>query len=413
MAPRSLVLHTLRGAGAAAVLAASGCSDDGEVATPPVDSLLEPPAAGRGIQLRMETAIGAGQEVEHCQLFRAPPEGLAIQRDEIRFSSGSHHVLVYLTPYQDFPAVDERGVEFDPSVPMDCSDGPTASFRVNSLVGGSQNASGDSMVAFPPGVAMRVPGNAVLLVNAHYVNATSEPIEPEVRVNLHAVPDDEVETEGGLLFWYHLFVRADAHGQGRATMSCPLAKAVRLGNAQSHMHARGVGYEAALLSPDGTRTAIYENTAWSDVPVKTWDGGLEVPAQSRIEFRCDYVNNGPEDIWQGPRSTDEMCMFLGSYWPADPATSLCSAVAELPNETNFVGADWVGNGEADCPATLGCIQEALSEPGDPMRPATDCVLDSRPASSALVSDLTRCFFMGGSAEECQGEIDACLAEAAD
>ena len=193
-------------------------------------------------------------------------------------------MLVYLTPYQELPTVDERGAPFDPALPTDCSDGPTASFRVTSLVGGSQNAEGDSMVDFPPGVAMRVPGNAVLLVNAHYVNASAEAIEPEVRVNLHSVPDSEVETEGGLLFWYDLFVRVDAHGSGRATMSCPLSKAVRLGNAQSHMHARGVDYQAALLAPDGTRTPIYDNDSWSNVPVKTWADGLEIPAQSRIEF---------------------------------------------------------------------------------------------------------------------------------
>ena len=412
MLTRSLPSWTVLLGSCAAALAISGCSDDAAPDPPPAASLLDPPAEGRGVQLRMSTTIEAGVEAEHCQLFRAPPEGLAIQRDEVRFTAGSHHVLVYLTPYQELPTVDERGVPFDPALPTDCSDGPTASFRVTSLVGGSQNAKGDSMVDFPAGVAMRVPGNAVLLVNAHYVNASAEAIEPEVRVNLHSVPESEVETEGGLLFWYDLFVRVDAHGAGRATMSCPLANAVRLGNAQSHMHARGVDYQAALLAPDGTRTPIYDNDSWANVPVKTWADGLEVPAQSRIEFRCDYMNNGDATVWQGARSTDEMCMFLGSYWPADPTTSLCSSDSEAPLQTNFLGADWVGDGQADCPETLECVQAALQAPGDPMPAGTDCVLAARPESAALASDMVRCFLKGGSPEDCQAPIDACLAESA-
>jgi hypothetical protein len=397
----------------AAVLAVCGCSDDPAPGPQPQSSLLEPPAEGRGVQLRMSTTIDAGVEAEHCQLFHAPPEGLAIQRDEVRFSAGSHHVLVYLTPYQELPTVDDNGVDFDPASPVDCSDGPTDSFQVTSLIAGSQNADGDSMVDFPPGVAMRVPGNAVLLVNAHYVNASAEAIEPEVRVNLHSVPDEEVEIEGGLLFWYDLFVRVDAHGEGRATMSCPLPEAVRLGNAQSHMHARGVGYQAALLAPDGTRTAIYENESWSNVPVKTWADGLEIPAQSRIEFSCDYLNAGDEPVWQGPRSTDEMCMLIGSYWPANTATSLCASDATDPFDTNFLGADWVGAGDSGCAATLECLDTALQAPGDPLPGVTDCMLAARAESAPLTSDVARCILNGGNPDQCKPAIDACLAESAD
>ncbi|MEJ7727598.1 MAG: hypothetical protein WKG00_00105 [Polyangiaceae bacterium] len=115
---------------------------------------------------------------------------------------------------------------------------------------------------------------------------------------------------------------------------------------------------------------------------------------------------------QSHRSTDEMCMFLGSYWPADTATSLCSSDAAAPFETAFIGADWVGDGDSDCAATLECLQTALQQPDDPMPAATDCVLAARPESAAPASDVVRCFFIGGSPEDCQEPIDACLAESA-
>ena len=64
---------------------------------------------------------------------------------------------------------------------------------------------------------------------------------------------------------------------------------------------------------------LYQNTSWQQVPVTRFDGGLAVPARSWIDYWCDYANPESRDVYQGTRSTDEMCMLIGSYYPADPA----------------------------------------------------------------------------------------------
>jgi hypothetical protein len=397
---------------AVAALAFCGCGDD-ETSTPAGTSLLDPPAEGRGVQLRMQTVIDPGLEVEQCQFFRAPAEGLNIQRDEVRFTEGSHHVLVYLTPYMELPTEDELGGPIDASRPFDCSDGPTARWRVSTLVGGSQNATGDSIVEFPEDVAMKVAGGSILMVNAHYINTSSSPIEPEIRVNLHSIPDAQMRAEGGLLFWYDPFIRVGAHSTSRASMSCPLSSDIELSNAQSHMHRRGVGYVAEHVAPDGTRSTLYENTSWADVPVKRWPDALAIPAGSRIEYACSYQNDEDRIVWQGPRSTDEMCMFVASYWPVRPDTSLCASDPEDALGTQSLAADWIGDGEAGCAQTLGCVQTASgSTDGDEVfRGITECVLAARPASSVLVSDVVRCLFTSvDPAADCQAEIQACQAE---
>ena len=395
---------------ALAALAFCGCSDD-ETSTPADGSLLDPPAAGRGVQLRMTTVIDPGVEVEQCQFFRAPSEGLNIQRDEVRFTAGSHHVLVYLTPYAELPTKDELGAAIDPSRPFDCSDGPTARWRVSTLIGGSQNATGDSIVEFPEDVAMKVPAGAVLLVNAHYINSSPSPIEPEVRVNLHSIPDAQMRAEGGLLFWYDPFIRVGAHAASRAAMSCPLASDIELSNAQSHMHRRGIGYTADHVAPDGSRAQIYQNTSWADVPVQRWQDPLAIPAGSRIEYACSYQNDEDRIVWQGPRTSDEMCMFIASYWPADPQTSLCASDPDDPLGTQDLAADWIGDGDAGCAQTLGCVQTASSEAEDQdeaFRGVTECVLAARPESSELVSDVVRCLFVSNDpATQCQAQMQAC------
>lgn len=386
------------------------CSDETESSPPPEDVLLEPPPAGQGVQFRMVTSIEPGDEVEHCQFFRAPPEGLNVNRDEIRFTSGSHHVLLYLTPYEEIPTKNRQGEEVDTSGVFDCSEGPTGSWDVTNLLGGSQNSSGDPTLHFPADVAMKVAPNAVVLMNAHYINPQQEALEPEVRINLFSIPDEQVKTQGGILFFYNAFIRVDPKGEGLATMSCPLPNDITIGNAQSHMHRRGVGYSATLLAPDASPEVIYENDAWEGVPVKTFEDGLSVPGGSRIEYACDYQNAEDRQVYQGPKSTDEMCMFIASYWPADNQVSVCATDPEDTYGTQALNANWVGNGSATCGDTLGCIQNIDSEePQGFFRGLTDCVLAASPEESSYVSNGVRCLLTHADpVADCVPEIQACV-----
>lgn len=395
------------------LLGGLACGDESTTDENPDDVLLAPPEAGKGVQFKMTTTVAPSSEGEQCLFFRAPAEGMNINRDELRFTAGSHHVLMYLTPYQDFPTKTEDGRDIDPSAPFDCSDGVTQLFKVNYLVGGSQNSTGGSIVSFPEGVAMKVPGNAVLVMNAHYINALTTPLEPEIRLNLHTIPDAEVKQEGGLLFWYNPFIKVDASGAGTATASCPVAQDITIRNGQSHMHRRGVGYEATLIPPGGAREQMYANDLWEGVPVKEWNDGLQVAAGSRIEWTCNYQNPEARTVYQGPRSTDEMCMWIASYWPANAQTGVCAADPTAVQETNFFNADWVGQGEKTCGSALTCLQAIDQTLGfyPFIHALTDCIMDTRPSSSEVVSDGIRCLLTHDNpTADCVPEIQACLAD---
>ncbi len=377
------------------------------------DVLLEPPPGGAGVQFRMVTELESGAEVEHCRFFRAPPEGLNVNRDEVRFSKGSHHVLLYSTPYTEIPTADELGNPVDTSGVFDCSEGVTFNWQVSNLIAGSQNSTGESLIEFPDDVALKVPGNAVLLLNAHYLNTQNEKIEPEVAVNVHTIPDEQVKHEGGVLFWYNAFIKIDPSSSSTAKMSCPLPDDVTIGNAQSHMHRRGVGYEAVQIAPDGARTSIYANDRWENVPVTRYDGGLSIGAGSRIEYQCDYQNGEARTVWQGPRSSDEMCMFIASYWPARPEVSNCAPDPNAVQKTQNLNAEWIGSGTATCAETLLCVQQMPSGLGfrETIQELTNCVLAARPESSKAVSAGVRCLLTHDDpVQDCQAEIQACLNE---
>ena len=363
---------------------------------PPDDPLLDPPPAGEGVQFAMSHTIPAGVEGEWCKFVVAPADEQWVFRDEVRFSAGSHHFLLYETSYDTVPTQRDDGAPVDTSGVFDCSDGPTAGWSVTRLIGGSQNGEGDSMLAFPAGVALPVRGHAVLLMNAHYLNATDEPLTPEVRINLWTRPRAEVTTEGDLLFLYNPFIKVPSNGAGRARWRCPVAHDITIANLQSHMHRRGVSYQAQLV--DGP--VIYQSTSWQQVPVARFDGGLTVPAGSQLDYWCDYANTENRDVYQGARSTDEMCMLIGSYYPADLALANCRA------DDGSLAGEWIGNGTATCAATFGCLQGAAD-----LRAITDCMDAASPTVSRTTSALVACFgAQADPATACAAQITACQAE---
>ncbi len=385
-------------------LALAACSSEPTNA-PPVDELLAPPAAGKGIQYKMIAEIEAGSESEKCMFVQAPAEDLLVQRDEVRFTPGSHHFLLYETSYTAVPTKKLDGTEVDTSGVFDCSTGATNGWAVTKLVGGSQNADGASILAFPENVAMRVHAGAVLLMNAHYVNASSEPLSPEVRINLHTIPQSQVTEEGDILFLYNPFIAVGALADSRARMRCGVHRDITLTNFQSHMHRRGAGYSAGVVG----EPAFYENDLWEGVPVLDLGAGKKIAKGSVLDYHCDYKNLEARDVFQGPRSTDEMCMAIGSYYPADPTTSNCAIVGMDDQETGNLGADWVGNGDKTCAETMGCVQKAFGQ-DKVFEELTRCVLDAAPEKSEVVSDAIRCLFTHENPiVECKSEISTCQA----
>jgi hypothetical protein len=367
------------------VLAVTACGGDGE-STP--DAAPEAPR----IHLEMSTTIAAGTEVEHCKFVEIPDAW--VNRDEIDFSTGSHHVLLYQTAYTSIPTAKDDGTPVDTSGVFDCSEGPTNGWSVTKLIGGSQNADGESMLSFPPDVGVHVGG--IAMINVHYVNARDEDLTPTVAIDLYTIPAEQVAVEGDLLFLYNPLIGIGPLSESRARWSCPVYADITIANAQSHMHARGVGYEARVDGGD----PFYTNDRWEHVPVRRYESFV-VRAGSRLDYYCDYQNTEDRQVYQGPRSTDEMCMLLGSYYPKDDRTANC-----LDPTGQGPGGDWVGNGTATCAQTMTCFGSAGG-----LEDFTDCMLASAPAVSHVASELGRCIVMSDDpGTQCAAQLAACAAQ---
>jgi len=238
-------------------------------------------------------------------------------------------------------------------------------------------------VVLPESVAIKVPAGSVVLMNTHYLNATSEPLETDTRINLYSIPDADVKTEAGVLTFYDPFILVPANGSGSSRMRCPVPNDVNLVSVTSHMHRRGVHFEAGLVGASGTmKDTLFETDRWADVPARQFEKPRLVQAGSAIDFHCDFENSGSQAVAQGPTTKNEMCVMLGVYYPRDTGFEACSSLGiSRPGHD----AIWYGDGELTCLQAAQCLSAAKDAPS-----FFGCVVDSCPASGPAISALIHC-----------------------
>ena len=346
----------------APLLAACG-AESTDVPSDPAARLLEPPPPTAGRQLTMDISIGAGQEAEKCH-YVVVEEAFDIARFEHAYSSGSHHLLVYQTGLS--PA-DARTDTFD------CAGAPLTELGVTGIAYVGQVPAGE--FTYPEDVGLKIAAGSVLLIQTHYLNGTDADLDAQVRVNLW-YRSEPAPVEAGTLFFYDWAIVVPAGERASARMRCAVTGDVQLLFAMSHMHRRGIGFEA-VLENDGARTTLFETDRWEGVDPVAYEPLQPVAANSVIDFRCDYQGEPGRTIIEGPSAeANEMCMFVAAYYPRiDRATELC----QLP------GSGPVFDGDRTCLETMACVGQS------PDRAVREhCQIATCEASSVAVSDLLQC-----------------------
>jgi hypothetical protein len=365
---------------------------------------LAPPPEGRGVQLRMVSTLAAGVETERCRFFKVPDAGYVMNRSEVRYSAGSHHILLFSTPYKEIPTVDLFGNTVDTSSVFECGkEGPTGHWSIDGVVAGAQKPDAPTIVeGLPPDTAFLIPGGSVLLMNTHYLNASDQPIETDARINLGFIPREQVKQEAGVLFFYNPMIYLPPYSTRTARMVCPILKDIHVVNAQSHMHKRGVDYVANLVNPIdmSTLTDIYATKEWDDVVMRRFRPHLPIKAGLLVDFKCSYANRGSREIVQGLTTEDEMCMMIGLYYPRDRRTEQCGLDDRFKSAT-FGGA-WFGDGTKNGAETAACLRNAKVIDEDRGASFYACVTDSCPTIGLKMSDAARCFITNAF-DDCESE----------
>jgi hypothetical protein len=290
-----------------------GCfetSDDGTVTANPSGLALAPPAVG--VQFHIPSfAVPAGTEVLHCYFFKNPSKvDLEIVRFQVKYTKGSHHTTLYETD-QDYPDHDEEC----PGVVMG-----------NPIIDGFSIFAGaageDWEWKLPPGVSRTLKAKRQLMMQVHYVNATTETTagtSAEVYYNLEATRDTStIKYHSGSIGFFNQSILIPPRSARTFDMECPLSEDRNILTATGHMHARGTEVDI-FYAPDGKNylpEPIWKNTDWNNQPLGVFDPPMAVKAGGALRFRCSYNNPTDQSFAFGPSvETNEHCLGAVQMYP--------------------------------------------------------------------------------------------------
>lgn len=277
---------------------------------------LAPPAGGAGLQLTVDSFPVPPRNERELFLYRTlgNREALYVTRIESRMRPGSHHLLLYtfdesrttfpcnLRP----PANVVRDLRTAEGVPIALNMLPMA---CHVFFAGAMTPEFD--YRFPPGVALRLPPNAAIDLNVHYVNKSPAPFPGQAAANLYTVDRSAVRIEARTLNLANTSFTLPARQRTtiRTVFRTPVRTTV-LG-LTSHMHALGERFEIRVLRTNGTESSVYVNTDWEHPAFLNFPTPLVLEAGDALVSVVTYHNTTDRPVGFGLLSTDEMNIIFG------------------------------------------------------------------------------------------------------
>ncbi|MFO0550382.1 MAG: hypothetical protein U0271_18450 [Polyangiaceae bacterium] len=301
--------------GVGAALAMTGCPE--EPPPEPVDEFPAPPS-GQGFQFGTgEQPVGAGEEVQNCFFFKVadlleqggmdPTKPLNLHRVQLKQNEGSHHMNIFrvrtLTPEADGGMDPEKG-------PYKNVGGTGPCFKSSNwadwpLVANTQ-IDGQLDWTFPDGVANVIEPDEWIMVQSHFVNATTQETPDgsgKVEINFWHLPEDQKVYEMGTLFATKQSIRIcqglpDPEFSGGCQFNS--AEPVTVVGANGHFHSRGKSFK--MYTWDGIQTTtppdtdkFYESDAWDEPEMAHGEDIADIPANGGVFYTCDYQWTPPPD----------------------------------------------------------------------------------------------------------------------
>jgi hypothetical protein len=172
-------------------------------------------------------------------------------------------------------------------------------------------ATGSEEKRLPAGVALRLPADASLDLNSHYVNRNSRPITGEVYVNLHTIPAAQVQKVARSFSFVHDTFELPPNTRTTLRKTFLFDRETRILMLTSHNHELGEQYVIRIVGGPRNGEVIYTSNDWKH-PVVTWfDPQLVLQAGQGLTSEVTYNNTTAQTIRHGFTSRDEMNVMRG------------------------------------------------------------------------------------------------------
>jgi hypothetical protein len=308
--------------------------DDGglDAKTPITDvNLPPPPTPEAGWQYDIPAfSVGPGKEVQQCFFFKVPYDvPVFVNHIEMAQTTGTHHMNVFRVRTRAGLDPDKANIVID----GECWKSPN--WKDWPLVINSQ-LDGHVDFKLPEGVAHQFQPGEWLMLQTHYVNASTQttPADGRILVNFNRMPEGEVRAKLGTAFATNQSIKICPGEMGKTfETTCTFARnPVTIFAANGHFHSRGRKFTMSVLDPTtgDQRPDFYENLDWSE-PVFKRNIDVGVPAGGGIRYKCEFdvptdacgdPNNGCCFTFGGMVEFQEHCNAFVYYYPANETTDV-------------------------------------------------------------------------------------------
>lgn len=308
------------------------------------------PAPGEGIQVKMGPFyLEPGGELEYFQKYELEmPEDVEVDRLDIQIGTYSHHFLLY---------------DFEPGGANSIQPG----LRLNPFhaqIGLVAAVQEPTDLRLPEGTAFRWDDDLVLDLNSHYINySATMPYQAEVYLNIYTqdvgTAAQEMHTE--LVANTNIYIPNNGSTITATDIINPNLGEVYLWGVMGHTHQYGTSYKVWTRQNAQDHELIYDGACAQGVPgcISPYFDYQHIPMRyfeplkpvdmtflTGIKHEATWVNDGPEPVWFGPTSDDEM-MVMVLMFTLDSAGVQVVPTREVPVETEVLSlspqpaSDWV------------------------------------------------------------------------
>jgi hypothetical protein len=286
---------------------------DRTIPTTPPFSAMAPPPAGRGVQLKIDPFTVKGNFERELFVYRrlGNTADMYVSRIQTQMRPGSHHFVLYTmrddTPALALPAANtvrdlrnaDGSLNLLAMIPM--------AFHV--FVAGAMTPVSD--YTFPPGVALRLPPNTGIDLNAHYVNRTSAEMPGEAYANLWTVPANEVQKPARSLNCTNTNITLPPKTRTTLEHECRFSAATTIILLTSHMHELGERFQIRIAGGPRNGEVIYDNTSWEHPAIVALRTPVVLQAGEGLRAVVTWNNTTDRTVRFGLTSTDEMSIIFG------------------------------------------------------------------------------------------------------
>jgi len=274
---------------------------------------LAPPPAGSGFQLTINQFDVAANFEREVFIRRNTPNtsDVFVNRFQLKGRNNSHHFVMYAF---------NQGVTLPAANVLRDLRNPDGSLVISTLqdmqkhifLAGGTDVNAD--YTFPPGVALRLPANFPVDLNAHYFNKSNLIIKGENYINFYTVPSATVINEAKALNLNNTEIEIKPGERKTFIKTFTFSATTTVLMLTSHNHQLGERFIIKIAGGSRNGEMVYENTDWQHPLIKNFTPPIVLQAGQGLTSEVTYYNNTSKTVKFGFTSDDEMNIIFGYYY---------------------------------------------------------------------------------------------------